>query len=1078
MKRYQVFMATLFCGICFANVLFAQESTAKESIAEKSTAEEPTVKELVGQAIKAYGANDPAAALSLIDQAIKKSATPDAVLHTWKCKILYDLNRVPDAMAEIDRALQISPEFAAAYRERALIELLEGNHEAALADYNKIFQGQSGMQPFEMRGYTHFELGNVTAALADFSSWIKERTAADDKDDLADAYATRGKWFEKLKSYDLAIEQYNASMKIVPSSKHVFSRARCLGKLGEYADAIKDINNFLANEQEPQAIHFYTRAGFYKFAGNLGKAKEDLDRAEKLLRQGANQSSDVTLEWIQRARESVMKLEVDLLAGKSVAQPGPRTFPVNQKHLDFLAELERLENGSEQWGELVDKMLDAPLEHADVAESKALLYGFAEQYDKALEVLEQGLEMEPANVHLLLARISLYKEKMKAGELTSVETFDKTNLDIDRLIFLGHPTGIQFRASFFHAVENYDRALTAFSDAIVKTKKEEAGELVHLRAKTLFAAKIHDVALAEFEKAVALGYDEPGSRITMAILHAGNEEHAKVIEDLSFEIEHGSTNPNVRFYRGFAFESLGQLDKAKQEYEKGLELSQVGTQPHEIATNSLRDLQFKLDTKRVLQTIHKGDTNDFKQQMNPALAKVIDDEKIADRFNLINHNFPNLDTAIWTGFELDPNLQQQQVTIRMGGGADQLVVYRDKSGKLMGVAIQKSDFQTDTLDVIADDLPYAETAANLWAAYFGNDVKELYDVMSTDWPADLLNSALPYEPFEEHVSNLLERTIGKSGMPVIGHSLLNARIMEPNLEQESFTIGCFHLLEFNGDKFNPGRVIFTHHPKVGKFLVTDYNTGEFAGTFTHRDFGFEQSFLNAIVSGDPKKVEDLLYPSDKSVIVAEILVAYQAGLREEYGNFKSVTPESSYNVVTFSNGVEKNKCQGVAIFEKGSIPFEILSSFGTLDEFNLESGIKGWAKKIKKHSKMEQHGQKFLQTLATGQIDEIHNLLPDGFDTVTEEGIKDFQASLNENIGNIESIDLTGKTFDEKGNQWKYDYVATGSKAKTTGYVIYKFSGWNATINRFNLNFVPTEESTTPTNDATKAVQDATKDRS
>ncbi len=1068
MRQYQVVLATLFFGICFANVLFAQESTAKEL-----TASELTADELGQQAINAHHAKKPEVALSLISQAIEKSETPQALLHTWKGQILYALQRAPEAMAAFNQALQIDPQFDPAYKERALLEFLEGNYEAALADCNKVFQGQCGLQPFELRAYANFQLGNVTAALADLSSWIKERMEADDKDMLAHAYGIRGKWFEELKSYDLAIEQYNASMKLVPSPRYMFKRAGCLSQLGKYAEAITDVNNFLASQQEPQPIHFFTRSGFYKLAGKPGKAKEDLDRAEKLLQQGTNQSSHVTLEAIRQARESIMELEANLLAGQPVEQRGPRTFPVNQIHLEFMTELERLKSERESMDELVDKTLDSPLEHADAAESKALLYSFTEQYDKALEVLKQGLEMDPENVHLLLARIALYKEMMIAEELTSQETFEKSNLDIDQLIALNHPSGLQFRAGFFHTVNNYERALTLYSHAIKQTKKEDTGELVHLRADTLFEAKIYDVALTEYEKAVALGYDEPGSRMTMAILHAGNDEYAKVIEDLSFEIERGSTNPIVRYYRGFAFESLGQLDKAKQDYEKGLELSQVGTQQHEIATNSLRDLQFKLDAKKVLLAIHNGDTKDFKQQMDPALAEVIDDEKLADRFKLINHHFPNLDTVTWTDFKLDPDLQQQQATIRMRGVADQLVVYRDKSGKLTGVAIVTNDFQADTLDVIADDLHYAQTAAKLWVAFYGNDVNEMYDVMATDWPANLLESAIPSEPFKKHLSNLLDQMVGKSGIPIAGQKLLNVRILEPNFTQESFAIGCFHLIELNDDAFNPSRVIFTHHPEVGKFLVTNYNTGEFESAYTHRDFEFEQSFFNAMVSGDPQKVVDLVHPTDKSNIIIEINAAYQAELQEEFGKFKSIAPESSYNVATFSNGVEKNKCQGVANFENGSFTFKILSSFGTLDEFKIDRGFKPWAKNIKEHSRIQQYGKRFLQTLATGQHDEILKLLPkEGFDSITEESIKAFQARLNENVGIIESIDVTSKTFDEDENHWRYDYVATGSKGKTEGSATFEFTPWNAMIFAFNLNSVPIEESTAPTKDWTKPAKD------
>lgn len=110
------------------------------------------------------------------------------------------------AIADYTRSIELEPNFANAYISRGNIYLQQGDYSSAIADYTRAVK----IQPNHYAGYynravAHSRQKNWNKALADYARVIRMRS------DNADAHYARGRIYHYLGQYTAALSEYQHS---------------------------------------------------------------------------------------------------------------------------------------------------------------------------------------------------------------------------------------------------------------------------------------------------------------------------------------------------------------------------------------------------------------------------------------------------------------------------------------------------------------------------------------------------------------------------------------------------------------------------------------------------------------------------------------------------------------------------------------------------------------------------------------------------------------------------------------------------------------------------------------------------
>ena len=88
----------------------------------------------------------------------------------------YETGAYEEAMADYNKAIELSPTLLYAYNNRGLLYSRRGEYDRAIADYSKALTAGAGMyssRPFINRGDAYFLKGDYRGAIADYTKAIK-----------------------------------------------------------------------------------------------------------------------------------------------------------------------------------------------------------------------------------------------------------------------------------------------------------------------------------------------------------------------------------------------------------------------------------------------------------------------------------------------------------------------------------------------------------------------------------------------------------------------------------------------------------------------------------------------------------------------------------------------------------------------------------------------------------------------------------------------------------------------------------------------------------------------------------------
>jgi tetratricopeptide (TPR) repeat protein len=181
------------------------------------------------------------------------------------------------ALALANSAIELHPDYAAAYNNRGLIKQKKGNRDEALADFNKAIELSPKMSAaYVNRARIKRSNGSFDDAMADCDR------AIDLKPDFAVAYNIRGELKRRKGDADGALADYNRAIELKPDSALIYcNRSMARRMKGDLEGAMADGER--AIELKPGlALAYNNRGMIKKDKGDLDGALSDLEKAISL----------------------------------------------------------------------------------------------------------------------------------------------------------------------------------------------------------------------------------------------------------------------------------------------------------------------------------------------------------------------------------------------------------------------------------------------------------------------------------------------------------------------------------------------------------------------------------------------------------------------------------------------------------------------------------------------------------------------------------------------------------------------------------------------------------------------------
>jgi tetratricopeptide (TPR) repeat protein len=189
---------------------------------------------------------------------------------------LMKATRYDQAILNFNRAVDLQPDFAEAYRMRGRAYVAQSNPDQAIRDFTRVaeLQPRDALAPVE-RGFARLDKKDYSNAIGDADRAI----ALDLK--LGRAYNLRGTARRAAGDLRKAVEDFTKAVDLEPNLDNYFQRASTYQQLGEHGLAIADFDR--AIEEDAQEPHIYfARAESKSAVGDSAGAQADIRAGRKI----------------------------------------------------------------------------------------------------------------------------------------------------------------------------------------------------------------------------------------------------------------------------------------------------------------------------------------------------------------------------------------------------------------------------------------------------------------------------------------------------------------------------------------------------------------------------------------------------------------------------------------------------------------------------------------------------------------------------------------------------------------------------------------------------------------------------
>jgi tetratricopeptide (TPR) repeat protein len=215
-------------------------------------------------------------AIRALDDVLRLDPT-NAGAHVARALAYHDLGKSEQAIADLKKARDLSPQDEDVYYKLGYIHLVDANYEEAIADFTKAIElNPEFVDAYGNRGNAYGSLGNYENAIDDFTKVISLEPAD------SFGYYNRANEYTRLGQDENAVTDYSRASELEPNDPAIYSnRGDAHSRLRQYQKAIDDYSTVIT--LNPKAADAYVnRASIYTEIGQYDAAIADFEKAFKL----------------------------------------------------------------------------------------------------------------------------------------------------------------------------------------------------------------------------------------------------------------------------------------------------------------------------------------------------------------------------------------------------------------------------------------------------------------------------------------------------------------------------------------------------------------------------------------------------------------------------------------------------------------------------------------------------------------------------------------------------------------------------------------------------------------------------
>jgi len=182
-------------------------------------------------------------------------------------------NRYSEAVLSFSHALTLRGNLADAYLFRGRANAGLGRMDLAAQDFSKVIQLRpEGAEAYVERAAARLEREDYTGVTADCGEALQRDSR------MALAYSLRGRALAHAGSLDRALEDLNRAVELAPEQSNYFQRAAIYQALGQHKRALVDLDQVIALRPDGAQAYF-ARAQSRRATGDIAGANQDHKQA-------------------------------------------------------------------------------------------------------------------------------------------------------------------------------------------------------------------------------------------------------------------------------------------------------------------------------------------------------------------------------------------------------------------------------------------------------------------------------------------------------------------------------------------------------------------------------------------------------------------------------------------------------------------------------------------------------------------------------------------------------------------------------------------------------------------------------
>ena len=470
-----------------------------------------------------------------------------------------------DAIADYNRVIELDPDVAEAYNNRGLVKSDLGDHTGAMADYDRVIElNPNFTEAYNNRGLVKSDLGDHTGAMADYDRAIKLNP------NYAEAYNNRGIVKADLGDHSGAVADYDRAIGLKPDDAEAYNnRGNVKSDLGDHRGAIADYDR--AIEFKPDYAEAYNNRGLAR--GKLGGHDgTEADRKRVAGLKNDDEEAYNNRENTKRGQVDYLRAIVDYVQvprkriWKSIAAAFGAIFIVSFVVKEFGYNRENVESdlddqapkASYRWA--TDPDTDSELAHTGREIAKLIrgdYYGAIADYVRTVELNPDDAEaynnrgVAKDNLNDYRDAIADYS-RFIALDPDDTETyfgrrFAKGELDYYYDAIANFSRVIELAPDFAFAYSNrglaklrlgdHDGAIVDF-DRAIELKLDDVDVVVYtLRGLAKFIQDDHEGAKADYGRIIELNPDFAAAYLLRSLAKFIQDDHEGAIADYDKAIE-------------------------------------------------------------------------------------------------------------------------------------------------------------------------------------------------------------------------------------------------------------------------------------------------------------------------------------------------------------------------------------------------------------------------------------------------------------------------------------------------------------------------------------------------------------